>query len=370
MSGANGVTLASFPPLPLFDGLSQDSLAEVSRLGELTDLEPDQILFREGDLGDRLYLILHGRLEVASRADREIFYFRPGDMVGEIALLDGLPRTATVTAIESSRLFAISRERFKEFLAIDATLAFNMISLINRKMRSALEREKALNTNLRAKIASVTQLAAGVAHELNTPLSAITMGNEMALSVLRSKPERAEKSLKTALKAAETADSIISKLKYYSRETKMVTHTVALAQLVYDTLRRCNYQADGMEIRTSLDGEVMVQGDPQELQQVLTQLLDNARDAILEGDHPKVIEVAVRREGSNALVLVTDQGAGLAPDHLSRVFEPFFTTKPIGSGTGLGLSVSERIMEVHEGSLKVSSGDGRTTFVMVLPAQG
>jgi signal transduction histidine kinase len=111
----------------------------------------------------------------------------------------------------------------------------------------------------------------------------------------------------------------------------------------------------------------MVNGYPGELNQVWTNLIDNAIDAAPEGG---LIRVEASRDGSSSVVVrVIDNGPGVPPEIQTRIFEPFFTTKPVGQGTGLGLDIVERIVvQQHGGRVELESSPGRTTFVVRLPA--
>lgn len=122
---------------------------KLASIGQFTEFPPDVVLFKEGDVGDTLFMIIDGTLEVTSRAREEVFLLDAGEVLGEIGLLDGLPRTATVTTADRCILFGLTRSSFAEFLALDPMLALNVMRVTNRKVRDALDREKGLNDSLR-----------------------------------------------------------------------------------------------------------------------------------------------------------------------------------------------------------------------------
>jgi C4-dicarboxylate-specific signal transduction histidine kinase len=107
-------------------------------------------------------------------------------------------------------------------------------------------------------------------------------------------------------------------------------------------------------------------GRPLQIGQVLLNLIQNARDAV-ENLSSKWIRISIRREGSDLELAVEDSGQGLKPDILARIGQPFFTTKPFGKGTGLGISISRKIMAAHGGSLDVDAQHPNTRFVVVMP---
>ena len=142
-------TIESLSQLEIFADLTSEQLNQLVALGEITAYPSDLVLFREGDEGDKLFLILEGSIEVSNEGDKQIFLLSEGDLLGEIALLDGLPRTATVTTASPCKLFGLSRVQFEAFLAFDPNLAMSLMTVTNRKVRAALEREKQLNASLR-----------------------------------------------------------------------------------------------------------------------------------------------------------------------------------------------------------------------------
>lgn len=222
-----------------------------------------------------------------------------------------------------------------------------------------------------SKMAAVGQLAAGVAHELNSPLCAVLAGIEMATMAAESgKTQIVLERLQKAEGAGTRCQAIISKLLYYARDSAQGREDADLNQVVRDTLELLGRQLtlDGVQLETRLASELpQITVNCNEIQQVVTNLLVNARDAVLLGE-TRGIEVKTQGQPDAVCLTVTDQGPGMPLDVLERVFEPFFTTKPVGKGTGLGLSVSREIVNRHGGTLTVQSAPGKgTCFTMFLP---
>lgn len=221
-----------------------------------------------------------------------------------------------------------------------------------------------------SKLAAVGQLAAGVAHELNTPLGAILLGVDSALASLETRPERAAARLQTARRAALQARQTVAKLLFYSREAGQGMRATDLNQVVTDTLELVGHHLEVEKIQVEwCPGQLgPVQANPNELQQVLTNLVLNARDALRQTEGDRTLRLASRGEGGWSVIEVVDGGPGIPPEIQERLCEPFFTTKPVGQGTGLGLWVSREILNRHQGSLRMDSVPGRTCFTMRLPA--
>lgn len=220
-----------------------------------------------------------------------------------------------------------------------------------------------------SKLAAVGQLAAGIAHELNSPLAAVMLQLQMARRSLdKEKFEKVPKRLATAEQAAQNAKEIIAKLLYYSREAGPGKKPVDVNEVVRDTLELLGGQIrqEGVEVRDQLETVPHVLANKNELQQVITNLVLNARDAVMAGGG--LIEIRTGQRQGRVLLQVRDSGPGIAPEVQARIFEPFFTTKEVGKGTGLGLSVTHQLVSGHQGELSVESVPGQgATFTVALP---
>jgi two-component system NtrC family sensor kinase len=225
------------------------------------------------------------------------------------------------------------------------------------------------------KLAAIGQLAAGVAHELNTPLGAIRLCLEGLTRQLTKEPNPGmQRKLDRALMAADQAHQIVDKLLVYSRDDRSEHERVDLHQVVSQTLDlvSAQLQRDKVPVELDLAPVPPVKGSLLELRQVLTNLLMNARDAALSpGATAPNLKIQTRRQDDWVLLKVFDHGPGVAPELVSRIFEPFFTTKPVGRGTGLGLSISHSIAAKHAGALEYESPpEGGACFFLRLPVNG
>lgn len=215
-----------------------------------------------------------------------------------------------------------------------------------------------------SKMAAVGQLAGGVAHELNTPLGAVSLAIEAAQLNLETKPDRAIQRLQRATKAVGQMKEIVSKLLFYSRDARTGWRETSINQVIEDTLQMVGHQLrlDNVEVLQQLSELPPVLANANELQQVLTNLILNARDAMLApGAAGRRLLISSGSWESGVWVKVRDQGTGIPPEVLERIFEPFFTTKDVGKGTGLGLSVTSQLIQQHGGSIKVQSHPGQGT---------
>lgn len=212
------------------------------------------------------------------------------------------------------------------------------------------------------KMAAVGQLAAGVAHEMNTPLGSIKLNVDAAARTMTNDPVHAQERLSKAKDMIERTRQIVEKLLYYSRQSEHGRVATDLSALVEDTLQLVGHSLtlDKVKVSRQLGQVRPVLTNQNEMQQVLCNLLLNARDAVLDLPEPRreLLITTGERDG-RAFFRVTDQGAGIEPTILSRITEPFFTTKEVGKGTGLGLSISQQIIQSHGGELAISSIPGQ-----------
>ncbi len=206
------------------------------------------------------------------------------------------------------------------------------------------------------KLESLGQLAAGVAHELNTPLGIVLGYTQLMLDDFSSDSEYHEW-LKIQEKHLRACKKIVSDLLRFSRTTETDKKAINLNEVLDQVLSvvEHTFGLENISIERQLEPDLpLIFGDQEKLQQIFINLLNNAYDAI--GSDGRVI-IWTRRdlEKDQVLVSVADSGSGIPPDVLGKIFDPFFTTKPVGKGTGLGLSVTFGIMEDHGGYIEVKS---------------
>jgi len=218
------------------------------------------------------------------------------------------------------------------------------------------------------KLASIGRLAAGVAHEINNPLTGVLTFAHL-MKEKENMDEQDKQDLSLIINETTRAAEIVRGLLDFARERPTVKELLNLNDVIRRTLRLLGNQKVFQQItivEDLADNLPQVDGDMNQVQQVLLNLMQNACEAMPNGGTLLVNTLA---QDEKVVITVTDTGCGIAREHLDQIFEPFFSTKPVGQGTGLGLSVSYGIVEQHEGTLEVESEEGNgTTFTVVLPA--
>ena len=218
------------------------------------------------------------------------------------------------------------------------------------------------------KLAALGELVAGVAHELNNPLTGISAFAQLLLEDGLD-PDQHE-SVRLIKREADRAVGVIRDLLLFARKSGPTRSPVDVNELIRLTLRLRTYglRSAGIDVQVELDPELPpVAGDSQRLQQVILNLIVNAEHA-LQGTDRRRLVVRTDRAREGVAVSVTDNGTGIDEETRQRIFEPFFTTKPPGQGTGLGLSVSYGIVRAHGGTIQIETTPGvGTTFRVTLP---
>ncbi|MCE2509937.1 MAG: PAS domain S-box protein [Alphaproteobacteria bacterium] len=341
-----------------------------------------------------------GHIKSANPAAASMFGYTEGAMVERLFFSDLIPSEYNVDAPDepsssddawkwamatSTRELVARRKDGSTFLADVATsnMTYGGEEIHIATIRDITEQKTIQIQLLQAsKLATLGQMAAGIAHELNQPLNVIRMASENAL--LRQKagtldPDFTESKLTTIEQQSEKMGNIINHLRMFSRLDNAQMERFDLAMTINQStaLVREQFDVDGVKIHTALpEGSLMAMGHPNQLEHVLLNLLNNARDAIKERrkqnsgvpETGKVdVKVEVNDAGAPITIYVSDNGTGIPTKTLNQIFDPFFTTKAVGEGTGLGLSIAQGIIDAIGGRLTARNMTERACFEIRLP---
>jgi two-component system NtrC family sensor kinase len=228
-----------------------------------------------------------------------------------------------------------------------------------------------------AKLASLGELATGLAHEINNPLAIISaeqtnLGDEISETELPSGTrECLMESVDRCKRQVDRCGNITAKMLQFGRQTGTQMRATEVGPVLREigTLMERRARANNVSLRLDLDPDLpFAWVDSNELEQVVVNLVNNAIDALEGGGN---ITITGTLEGDRILLQVRDSGSGIAPGDMERIFQPFFTTKPVGRGTGLGLSVVYGIVRGWGGAIDAESSVGRgTTMSVRIPVAG
>ena len=263
-------------------------------------------------------------------------------------------------------IYAMKRQRYRVEL-----------EMLADRLQRATEELKTTQIQLiqAEKVESLGRLASSVAHEVKNPLGVIQMGLDFLRDRLTGAPDDIVSTLQLMQEAVDRADSVIHDMLDFSRADDRRIESCDVNEIMHCVVRMLKHEIDLRKITLRLElatSPVRIQCDATEIEQVLINIVMNSLQAMDKGkvltlrtkaaqagEIPRdegLREMNLMRKGDEVVVIeVQDQGPGISEDIMGRVFEPFFTTKPTGEGTGLGLSVCKRIVELHRGQLLVAN---------------
>jgi PAS domain S-box-containing protein len=352
-------------------------IGEFERLKEFNEniVESINVGILALDLDDRIEswnaqmeaMYAFSRAEAIGQALRAVF---PSDFVDAI---DSFRNEQGVHHLYKFRLTTRAGEQRTANIAVAPLLSRDFVSVGRIILVDDITERVSLESQLAQadKLSSIGLLAAGVAHEINTPLAVISSYSQMLAKQLKGDARLGpvlDKITQQSFRAAEIANGLLN----FSRTSTTEFRETDLNQVIRDTLSLLEHQFKTAQISVDLDlvdGLPGINGNPGKLQQVFLNLLLNAKEAMPAGGRLRVATLV----NGHVEALVSDSGSGIAPEHLKRIYDPFFTTKTTPKpgdrrGTGLGLSVSYGIIQEHAGKIHVESAVGSgTTFHLEFP---
>lgn len=352
------------------------------------EYSPGDILFTEGSAADRFYIVIDGRVEVWKN-----FYdpkpdllavHGPGHVFGEMALIDELPRSATVVAKDSARLLYLYRDDFRRLIAEHSSIALSVMTAISFMVRSsnelfvedlrtrneALEKaygelEKAQAERLRSeRLSTLGKFSSLILHDIRNPLSALK-GQIQLMELQLEEPEKLRAHIAASLAEVERLERLASEFLDYSRGEIRLDMAVARPRELLETIRqrmtdRAARSKVAIRVETGFDEPVIV--DSERILRALQNVADNACKAMASGGG--VLTLRSAKDGDRLVFEVADTGEGMAQEVLAHVFEPFYSASGQG-GTGLGMLIVKNIVEAHGGSVSLCSEPGKGTSVFL-----
>ena len=388
--GGDGTFFKFLRQVSLFRDLSDDEIRLVAEVCAEEDRDAGDVIFVEGSTADRFYIVMEGRVEVWKN------YYDPkpdllavhgsGRFFGEMALIDELPRSASVVAKQRTRLLYLYRDDFRRLIRERSSIALSVMTGISsmvrksneafvedlRKRNAQLERayaqlKKAHSERLRTeRLSTLGKFSSLILHDIRNPLSILRGSAEMVLLHARD-TATVERNIGRIIDEADRLNRIAGELLDFSRgEISLNVAIVNLKELVDEVVRIIAEPCASRRIEIRADvpwaGPVLIDHD--RMLRVLLNLADNSRKAMPNGG---TLCFRVERQDRRLLIAVTDSGEGMEAEVQKRLFEPFYTSSREG-GTGLGMSIVKSIVDAHNGVLSFSSRKGSgTTFQISLP---
>ena len=355
----------------LFRNLNAVELNALGQIAQELAFSPGQPIFKEGDPGDGVYMLKDGMVEisasVANNTERVIAQVHPGELFGEMAVLEVKPRSATARAAQNSAAYFIPRDELLAMVQRSPVLALELLREISQRLREFNQRY--IQEMLQAERLSVIgRFARSIIHDLKNPLNIIGLSAEMA-ALQRSTPESRQKAAATIRDQVDRISDLIGEILEFTQGSRAdyvlgVADYSAFARQVLDEIRP-EVELRGVKLESGVPpAAVRMAFDPKRLRRVFDNLIHNATDALADGG---TIFVRFRVEGNDLITEIEDTGAGIAPEIAGQLFE-VFATYGKAHGTGLGLSISKRIVEDHHGRIWARNRPGGgAVFCFALP---
>jgi signal transduction histidine kinase len=368
-----------------FRGLSDEDLQSIQLVSQEVCFQPGEVIFREGAEADRFYIVLSGAVEVWKEKDL-LAVHTAGHLFGEMALIDELPRSATVVAREATRLAYIGRADFQQIIRRNSQVAISIIRSVSDMVRSSnehfLESLRARNLELeranqalreaqeellhKERLSTLGKFSSLILHDIRNPISVLRSLAELILLSIEDR-ERVQRNARKIIAESDRLNQLASELLDYSRgDIRLSPAVVRLGEFFHrlqETIGE-RFQARGIAIRMDVEFPGPAVLDENRLFRVFLNLADNAWKAMPKGGE---LRIRVWKDGRTLRAEVSDTGVGMRPEVQAKIFTPFFSSSEMG-GTGLGMAIVKSIIEAHHGTVTFSSELNKgTTFRLCLP---
>jgi len=358
----------------LFCQLSPPELSALRRVAREQTFTAGQEVFKEGDNGDGVYVVRNGLVEISALVDqnvRLVFYqVGPGDVFGEMAVIENKPRSACAVAKADAKVYFIPRAEMLALVERSPALALALMREISHRLRE-FNRQYLREVLQTERLAIVGRFARSIVHDLKNPLNIIGLTAEMA-SMDRATPRMRQQATARIRKQVERISDLISEILDFTQgsPSNFVLAPADYGAFVNQLMEELGPETDLKSVTLELENpppSVELFIHPKRLRRVFYNLVHNATDAMPEGG-----KIIMRFEVTDTEVVteIEDGGRGIAPEIAGQLFE-IFATHGKAHGTGLGLSICKRIIEDHQGWISARNQPGRgAVFSFGLPRRG
>ena len=370
--GAAAATSAfdQFSSNRLFEGIEPTVLQEIAPELSVLRLRPGEVIFKEGDPGDSLFLVGEGSVKISKRGrggeQETLGFIHSGNFFGEMALLDGEPRSAMATATEATLLGTVNDRTFQHILELaPSRLHMNFLRSVSERLRDVNSRF--ITEVMRAeRLSLVGSMANSIIHDLKNPICIMRCCADLIAT--ESNDPRLHELTSMQNKAIEGMLSMTQELLDYARgSNSLALESVSVWRLMEELNQQSLQLLPGKNVqfvkRLRYEGNLEI--DLARFTRVLCNLIKNAREAMKGGG---ILSLSTDLVRDQVVLRLSDTGCGIPAEILSRLFEPFVTHGK-SHGTGLGMAIAKSVVEAHRGRISVASVSGQgTTIDIRLPA--
>ncbi|ORC37740.1 histidine kinase [Marispirochaeta aestuarii] len=374
--------------VPFFSHLENEYLDELARYCREESFAPGEILFREGDAADRFFIMMKGQVEVwksYGTQDADLLTVHgPGKPFGEMALVDAMPRYATLKARSSVTTLVIHEEEFLRLIRDNSAVALAVIrslsAMVRRSNDTLLEDLKQRNLKLeqalkelqeaqdqliqQERLSNLGKFSSMILHDIRNPIS-IVQGYAEILKRSEELPQKHREYVENIMSESERLAGLANEFLDYSRgEIRLDFSPVELGPFLekLEALVRKRVGSKKVRLKFEHQGVTTAIFDHARIFRVLVNLTENARKALgREGE----LSVRFDEYQDSLRIVVRDTGEGMSPEVLAHVFEPFYSSSKQG-GTGLGMLIVKNIVEAHHGDIDITSSPGKGTEITIL----
>lgn len=357
----------------LFLNLPPQEITDLLRAAREQEYAAGDVIFREGDSGDGMYIIKSGLVEITSIVEhgepRQLSRFGPGEHFGEMAVLDDAPRSASARAAEPTSVYFIERDALLAMIERMPGLALRITREISRRLRD-FNQQYVREVLESERLALVGRFASSIVHDLKSPLNVISLSAEMA-AMATATPKMRDVSTARIRRQIERITSMVNELLEFARgsQTSFVLARVGYAEFINQFLEETRPEMQPKGVTIELENQppdIPVRINPPRLARVLHNFVNNASDAMPGGGR---IYFRFELAGNELLTEIRDSGTGIAPEIIDRLFQAFATFGK-ANGTGLGLSISKKIISDHGGRVfGRNAPKGGAVFGFALPVE-
>lgn len=355
----------------MFDALSATEIEALQPIARQLVFAAGQEVFKEGDAGDGLYVVAEGRVEISVPVNpqtRLVFsQIEPGDLFGEMAVLEDKPRSATAVAREPTTLYFLPRDEMLKRVNHSPALALGLLREISHRLREF--NHQYLREVLQAeRLAVVGRFAGSIVHDLKNPLNIIGLTAEVS-GMPNAKPELRQKAASDIRRQVDRITDLIGEILEFTRgpQTELLLTPMDYAVFIQEVIEEMRPETSLKNVSIEIEAplpQIRVLINPKRLHRVFYNLIHNACDAMPKGGK---VFVRARSTPSEVVTELEDTGPGIPPEVAGRLFQPFATHGKL-HGTGLGLSICKRIVEDHRGWINARTAPGRgAVFCFGLP---
>ena len=349
----------------LFAGISDELLGKIVSGVPLRRYDKDAVIFNEGDPGECLYLVCAGSICISKMGrggkQETLGFIQPNNFFGEMALIDGQPRSAQAVAVESALLGCVDHAAFERILAIapcDLPLNF---------LRSVVERLRGIDAHFIAelmrseRLALVGSMANAIIHDLKNPICVIRSCAELLAKKV------ADPVVKDYTRAIDRAvDNMLDMIQEMLDFARGQSSLQLERHPAHEVLRELDEQIarlipDEVTLMREVDASAEIMVDLRRFARMLLNLVKNSIEAM---PHGGILRIAVREQDGTVVFRVSDTGCGIAPELQAKIFEPFVTFGK-SKGTGLGMAIVKSVAEAHGGTISLHSESGVGTALEI-----